>query len=401
MSYDLQIYAAVALPSEVIRALVAAAGLTVEDTEPGMGTMTVLRGAKHKYSFTLALPVSIEPDDVPDEATAAALDASHFYELLVEGSSSSEVPHATKFARRLADAADGVVLDQQTGQVWSRGKLRQAPRVEAGVVSTVEVRWYTHTATDTGKAAEAWLRVARHHLPEALPRRYGTYEPLQNRLDNGGDEAFADYVRNADSTVYISPSRPAVGGSLAAGPTYGGNIQSHGVKLLAEPLADERWRSALRRLFIDFADRVEAVLATAEVVRGVRWSGRSVGYDGNTERATYLAGRGHWSGLPPYPVWWAWFGPDYAPLVSDHLPPDRLEARGRALFHWRADAPADRDQLVGATTSGNERRARLFRRRTSTSTWLPAELLPVEDRSNPTLHNPPLTPAAVRPAALT
>jgi hypothetical protein len=140
----------------------------------GHRSLIVLRGAKQNYSFTLGLPVSIEPEDVPEEVAAAAFGAAHLYGVLVEGSSATETPHALKFARRLADASSSVVLNQQTGQIWSRGKLRQAPRVETGVVSTVEVRWYTHTAADAGKAAEAWLILARRHLPEALPRGYGT-----------------------------------------------------------------------------------------------------------------------------------------------------------------------------------------------------------------------------------
>jgi hypothetical protein len=398
LSYDLHIYAARALLADQIRTLVDAAGLTVDEAGSATKSMTVLRGSKLNYCFTLALPVRIEPEDLPAEVTVAALDISQFYELLVEGSSSTEIPHAIKFARRLADSAGGVVLDQQTGQIWSRGKLRQAPPVEAGVVSTVQVRWYTHAASDTGKAAEAWVALARRHLPEALPRRYGTSEPLQHRLDDGGDEAFTIFVRDADGTVFISASKPAVSGSLAAGPAGGGTVQSYGLTLFVDPLADERWRAPLRRLFIEFSEQVQAILATAEVVRWVRWSGRSLGYDGNTERTTYLAQRGRWAGLPPYPVWWTWFGSEYAPLVRDHLSAGQVEARGAALFHARADAPADRDQLL--STSGGDRRARLFRRPTSTPPWLPSDLLAVEDRSDPRMFNPPLTPAIVRPASL-
>jgi hypothetical protein len=400
VSYDLQIYAARAMPTEEIRTLLATAGLTVEHAAPATDSMIVLRGAKQSYSFTLSFPVIIEPEDVPEVVTAAALGASHFYELFVEGSSSTEIPHATKFARRLADAASGVVLDRQTGQVWSRGKLRQAPPVNTGVVTTIQVRWYVHSASDNGKAAEAWLSTARRHMPEALPRRYGTYEPLQHRLDNGGDDSFIIFVRGADGSVFFSPNKPAVSGSLVGGTTAGGTVECHGLTLLAEPFADERWRMALQHLFLDFAEMIQAVLATAEVVRGVRWSGRGLGYDGNTERTTYLAQRGRWSGLPPYPVWWAWFSSDYATLVRDHLPTDQVEERGHALFHWRADAPVDRDQLFAAATFSSDRRARLFRRGTSASPWLPAELLPVEDRSDPRIFNPPLTPAVVRPASL-
>ena len=162
---------------------------------------------------------------------------------------------------------------------------------------------------------------------------------------------------------------------------------------------DQRWRVPLRHLFTDFAAQIDAVLATAEVVRGVRWSGRGFGYDGNTEHATYLAPRGYWSGLPPYPVWWAWFGSDYAPLVRESLPADQVKARGSALFHWRADTPADRNQLLTAPSSRGERQFPLFGSASATP-WLPTELLAAGDRSDPRPYNPPLTPATVRPASL-
>lgn len=379
MSYDLQLYAANELTADEIRALIVDAGLVVENSSAAHDqAWTVVRGARRKYSFTLALPVRIEAEEVPDEVTAAALDVSYFYELLVEGSSSSETPHAVRFARRLAEAAHGVLLDQQTGKIWSHGKLREAARVESGVVSTVELRWYQQTTGDAGAAASAWLELARRHMPEALPRRYGTFEPLGHRLEQDGSDAVVRFVREADGTVFFKGTKPVTDGSLAAGPTYGGTMQSHGLTLLADSLAEEPWRISLRRLFVGFAENVDAVLATAEVVRNVHWSGRSLGYDGNTERATYVAQRGYWAGLPPYPIWWAWFGQEYAPLVREHLPADQLEARDAGLFHWRSDAPADRDNLRAQLQPHREEtRGRLFRRKQDRPpvTWLPAELL--------------------------
>jgi len=61
------------------------------------------------------------------------------------------------------------------------------------------------------------------------------------------------------------------------------------------------------------------VLATAEVVRDLDWSGRGLAYNERTERSTYLAARGCWAGLPPYPIWLTWFGAEYLPLVASYL----------------------------------------------------------------------------------
>lgn len=403
MSYDLQIYAARALSIEEMQSLLTHTGLVIEDPNPSTTSLTFVRGAKRNYCFTLGLPIAIDAEDVPDEVTASTLDATHYYHLLVEGSASSEVPHAIKFARRLAKAASGIVLDQQTGQIWSQGKLREAPRVEVGLVSVVKLTWYVLANADSGTATDVWLTLVRRHLPEALPRKYGTYEPLQHRFADG-DRDFVDFVRTADGTVYFSANKPIVAGSLDAGPTYGGTVQSHSLTVLAAPLDDERWRTALMRLFIDFAEQVNAVAATAEVLRGLTWSGRSLGYESNSERATYLAPRGCWLGLPPYPVWWSWFGPDYAPLVRDHLPPDTTDSRGHALFHWRSDTPADREQLIAALPPANRRPRRWpFQPRAGrpSTSWLPTDLLPIEGDSEPQMYLPLLTPAPVRPASLT
>lgn len=127
MSYDLEIYATRELSVDQLRDLVAAVGL--KPSPPAGGSMIVTRGARAAYSFTIQLPLRVDSDDVPDGVVAVALDARYLYELHVEGSSPAEVPHAVKFARRLAAAAAGAVFDPQTDQIWSRGRLRDAPKV--------------------------------------------------------------------------------------------------------------------------------------------------------------------------------------------------------------------------------------------------------------------------------
>lgn len=375
MSYDLQVYAPRSMSADELRALVSAAGLS-GDVEKGGEALAVVRGSGRAYSFTLGLPVPVEPEDVPEEVTAVLLDAAVMYEVLVEGSSPTETPHAVKFGRRLAEATRGAVLDQQTGQVWTRGKLRTPPRAEAGTVSVVEVRWYVRSDFAAAETAATWVRLARRHMPEALPRRYGTYEPLSRKLDAGGDEAFVDFVRDADGIVFFKGSQPVDGGHLDAGPQRG-NACAHTLSLLSPALGDARWRAALRGLFLEFAVEVDAIAATAELTRGVRWSGRSLGYDGDTERTAYLAWKSTWQGLPPYPVWWSWFGADYAEVVSEHLPLDEAEAIGPGLFHSRSDVPADRDALAerGAPRAGGRLRRALGRSGGRSSTWLPKDLL--------------------------
>lgn len=378
MSYDLHVYAQRALAAGELEELVAAAGLRSEESG---GSLTVTRGLRRRYSFTLGLAAPVEAEDVPDEVTATLLGAACLYELLVEGSAASEIPHAVRFARRLAEASDGVVLDPQLDQTWSRGRLRAVEPVERGTIDVVSLAWYTARDDTDGRAARAWLELARRHLPEALPRRFGTFEPLAMKLDRDGPEAFVASAAAENGSVSLKASSPCIEGDVA-GSASTGAVRSHSLLVHREPLADPRWRDALQRFFVGFAARTDACFAGAEVVRGLEWSGRGVAYGGRTERTTYPAPRGRWAGLPPYPTWWAWYGPEYAPLVADHLPAGEAERVGDGLFHRRAAEPLDRDRLRHAGPP------------------LPAELLAAVDPADAHYFNPPLIPAATMPAAL-
>ena len=211
------------------------------------------------------------------------------------------------------------------------------------------------------------------------------------------------------TSVYFTASAPCIEGSMAGGARGAGDVHSHSLSVHRDAWDDSAWRAALQRLFTGFAAETDAVFASAEVVRGIEWSGRAMTFGASAERTTYLAGGGQWAGLPPYPVWWSWFGREYTPLVLDHLPADQVVRVGAATFHARGEAPLDRTQLTRAFSGSPPERHRRgivrhwFSRQAVAAparTWLPAGLLPVVDDSDPRLHNPPLTPAATVPAGI-
>jgi hypothetical protein len=408
MSYDLQVFGEESLTGDHLRALLSDAGLGLDEAEPGSESLAVVRGAKGRYSFTLGLPVSLEPEDVPEEVAAAVLAPSVLYEILVEGSSATEVPHAIRFARRLAQATGGAVLDQQADGVWTKGKLRAVEPVRRGAADIVDVHWYTHPDVAGEAVAVDWLDLARRHLHEALPRRFGPYEPLAMKLDVDGPDAFVTAVAGEETMLFFKATTPCIGGHLAGGARATGT-QVHSLTLHRGPLRDERWRDGLRRLFTSFAAVTGTFFASAEVVRGLEWSGQSIAYGATAEKTTYLAPRGQWAGLLPYPAWWTWFGSDYVPLVAQHLPSDQVRELDGGLSYARSDEPVDRDQL-SSPRSATRTRALGLRKLWSRgdraggtqaeARWLPAELLAAPETRNPLLHNPPLTPARVLPPRL-
>jgi len=421
MSYDLNVYSQKSLTGDELQKLIADSKLGVEGGG-GAGILSVLRGAKAKHCFTLEGPKPIEEEDVPEEITAVLLGASVLYEILVEGSSEPDIPHAVRFARRLAKASDGAVLNPQEDSVWSRGKQRAAPRVERGLVDIVEFRWYLGLEVTGRGLAQVWLDLAQKLLPEALPRRFGTYEPFPKRLDRDGPEAFLEMVGEAGH-MFFTAALPCTSGFISIPTWKGPRVFKHiSLSVLRTPLEDRRWREALRRFFVQYALEIDCLFATAEVDRGWEWTGQSLRTGRRIDTPIILGGSSTWVGLLPYPAWWAWFGRDYAPLVSGHLATERREAFDPGLLHAFPGEPQDREQLAlilagesQGEPSTRRRKERKANREDSDSLpwypgWLPAELLPTVDHVKlekerqkypwATERVPPLKPASVIPSGL-
>jgi hypothetical protein len=377
MSYDLRVFGS-AIDVATLRAAITVTGL---DVESGSGdVLIVVRGARRRYSFSVGVPLLVEPEDVPVEVVAAVLGPTHLVEITVEGYTASEIPHAVRAARRVAAAMDGAVLDPQTDEVFRRGRARSSERVERGLVSIVDVTWYVRSQDDdSSRAAAAFVDAAERHLPEALPRRYGSYEPLQQRWADGGKDAFVSFVGSETATVSTGGTGLVQSGTIGHAWRGDRRVHSHGLTVLAEPLEDTRWSLALEAMFLHFAQAVEAIHATAEVVRGIEWSGRSLSFRAHDEHSVYLAYKGRWHGLTPHPVWLSWFGREYAPLVRDHLPTDMTVECDGGLLHRRSETPKDRDALDPS--------------------WLPPEYLAVPPEPGWWAHMSKI-PAAYLPAML-
>jgi hypothetical protein len=252
------------------------------------------------------------------------LGPSVLYELSIEGTLSSEIPHALRFAKRLASATHGVMEDPQTGALWSAEKLRAAPRVERGTtVDVLQLTWYT-PAQERHRVRASWIECARRFLPEALPRRFGEYEPMQGSLATDGVDAFLELGVNSQLPTLLRGTFPCLDGRVD-GVSDGGTLEAHQLMLLREPLGDRRWQQAVARFFAGFADSTSAVFASAEVVTGMEWSGRTLWIGLHAEHTAHLAPQGKWMGLPPYPVSWAWFSNAYIAELGDALDGEQLE----------------------------------------------------------------------------
>ncbi|MEV6597868.1 hypothetical protein AB0M36_13470 [Actinoplanes sp. NPDC051346] len=176
-------------------------------------------------------------------------------------------------------------------------------------VDVLVVRWYERRA-GTPAVVPRWLRAAREHLPEAVPRRYGETEPLRGRLDRDGEDGLTRAYAKADPLLFLNGTPPVYHGSLAAvDARLRGPVVVHSLHAILGP-DDERVRRFALALTHPGTLYVSASIAGDVILDGATL----VGPAGRPEEP-YLAPMGDWLGLPPRPPAWCWFGPAYARLV--------------------------------------------------------------------------------------
>ncbi|MET3370965.1 UNVERIFIED_CONTAM: hypothetical protein ABIE34_004244 [Jeotgalibacillus campisalis] len=341
MSYDLTVYCPGSPTVEEVRLLVGNTRGLHADPENSDGTgVVVLRGMKRGYSFTVDGPFSVEAEDLPEEITAVLPDAATMFQILVEGTQEAEIPHGIRFARKLAKTCHGMVLDEQTDEAWPQPRTAKIPlpAKQQQEHLSVWLDWILLAEDLPADFLERYLQIAQELLPQAVPVRYGNYEPYQH-FDATGPQGFiSEYYSSATNkweVHYKNP--PPVTYASIQGPESSWGIPFTRITLVVDgqALADTALRSALRRFFLAVATKLGAVYASAELLRGQDMQ----------RRPFFRLPPDQWVGFPPYPLWWVWAGPRLAPEIGQFLGPEASE-HSKGLYRAFSDEPLDRRELA-------------------------------------------------------
>ena len=188
-------------------------------------------------------------------------------------------------------------------------------------------------------------------MSEAVPVRFGEYEPMQGRPERDGDEAFAT-LWDGDGDMFWTGRRPFALGSIhsdrrvgaalapeereALFPVIGGRKAPRldDIMLAFSPqvMDDSRWLDAIAALFRRVAEALGPFFAGAY-----------------HEKQRVALNRRHWLGIPDEPLWLAWVGAPYRDAISDG-PLIRAAGRpddGRAI---KAGRPRCRTSSCAAAT---------------------------------------------------
>lgn len=298
-----------------------------------------------------------ESEDLDEGLAALVTPPCWLTELGVPGFTKRGIEVAKELARHIADTCQGAVLDPQVGSViWpeSPPKLVQSPSKDERI-REINLEWYLPPSKAAADTALAFLGTLRRYCPEAVPVRFGKFEPLQGRLEPGRDEPFfaawSDTGRDPLGMLILKSKAPCFGGFIhlpGSRPLRAGDRPVTKISLQFDGrivCTDESWREKVVSLFIELSGALGAFYGRGYVLRNIIASRGSSAFDGKSETYPSAAIRGSWCGIPPTPAWLLWFGGPYTPLVRDALEGVQGIESSEGTFVRLGIEPLDLDQL--------------------------------------------------------
>jgi hypothetical protein len=169
MSYDLQVWSVRPLRPEAFR-------------QPGIWQKEPVSWTHARKNWQIVVSASdrVELEDVPEEVGKLLPGIEWLTNLNLEGKASAEALRlAHSVATDIARSGHGAVLDQQDGSIRlpSGVKRLMLPRNSETFEVVSMSWWFLDSPLESREGRERFINLLERMLPEALPKRYGVYEP--------------------------------------------------------------------------------------------------------------------------------------------------------------------------------------------------------------------------------
>ena len=317
-------------------------------------TVTIAKG---KDWLVNAGVVACLAEDIPDDVVGHLPGIAHQVDLSLEP---IDAPAAGKAAiwmaaRAIAKAAHGVIEDPQTDQVELPSGVKRIVPIKHAPNERVSVLtmswWFDHDRFSDRRSILSLVDALERWLPEAMPRRYGLYEPPQYELAKTGRDHLVEFlVANLTDTIVWYAHRPVfyVFNSISRNPGWimHGGKQTYrcnriSIDIDAAVLEQPGWQPGLERAWRELSRLLHPFFGDVRTLRGHIARGRSFAFDSETE--SHPVKGWWWHGVPlrlghaaviSEPYWKEW------PELHGRTTPDENGLAFVSTEDWRSDADA-------------------------------------------------------------
>lgn len=276
-----------------------------------------------QWQIVLNAADRVLPEDIPEDVARTLPGIAFRTELNLSPISAPET--ARKLLRRtalaIAKGAHGIVVDPQMDTFTTPKGVRRLSSLgrDQNAALLALAWWFVDGPLITASGFGEMIDLLAAALPEALPRRYGLYEPPQHLYAETGREHFvaflAEHARGLGIVWYPHP--PVADVTLHIPDQIGGSRLGYRsgrfeITIDAQALAQPGWSIAVQQAWRRISHLVRPFYGDVRTFRGwLRGRGR---YWGTTGTEQHPVCAWWWAGVPHGPVHAAVVGEPYLSL---------------------------------------------------------------------------------------
>ena len=207
-----------------------------------------------------------------------------------------------KVAKLIAKFGHGVIENPQTDEIILPSGVKRVQAIEKTErFSIIELSWwFNNEVLRDRQNLIILLQEIERTIPEALPRRYGVYEPPQERF-LGIDELASYLLDHMNEQIVWYPSRPVIYVNLSVpsviGPTrMGYRFGQFSIEIDSAVLTMPGWKTSIQRLFKNISLILNPFYGDIFIIDGFIRSRNGYWVDGMTGKHPIVSW--WWNGFP-------------------------------------------------------------------------------------------------------
>jgi hypothetical protein len=277
------------------------------------GIKNQLNAVAHKNEFILPIKdhqvvitkeTPIEDEDIPTQISGELPGLKYLIECNLQPITSNpkHIKELIGIAKIITKEGTGVIEDQQSGEIILPSGINRVLEIEKTErFSIVELSWWFNDNSILEKNnLKQLLETIERYLPEALPRRYGEYEPPKEKFKD--IDTFCDYfISHSKESVVWYPTKPVVAAGLRfpefIGPTSRGYRFGHfSISIDSAVLDMPGWPTTIERLFKNVSEVLNPFYGDIYIIKNYIRGRNTLFSDGKTER--HPISSWWWNGIP-------------------------------------------------------------------------------------------------------
>ena len=156
-----------------------------------------------EYVLTAEESAAVEDEDIPIDVMLSLSGIKYLTSFYLQPFTNDKavIGKATRYVKKLAKEFGGVVEDPQLENSVPLVVKRKTFTRAVSDADTISISWYMDCQKSLSDKLADFIELLEKYLPQALPRRYGSYEPPQFKYAETGKDHLIQFLNDERSPV--------------------------------------------------------------------------------------------------------------------------------------------------------------------------------------------------------